>query len=572
MPSFKDKPVNMAVFPRRNRWPLISLVLWVLFTYFLYRTWFGGSVLGRNGERYAPIYKDALPKADPQMLPKLQHDFPKETAAEKEKREVRLKTVKEAFSHTWESYRDIAFGADELSPVSGKAVTSLGGWGATLVDSLDALWILGMKTEFEVAVLKAAEIDFNHTTVPMINVFETAIRYCGGFLGAYDVSDGKYPVLLKKAQEVGDLLYRAFDTPNRMPVVRWQVADEKLVGEKVASIAEVGSLTLEFTRLSQLTGDPKYYDAAYRVAVLMEEKQMSTKIPGLWPVILNSKTLDFGWHGFSLGGMADSAYEYLPKEHLMLGGTDLIYRRMYEKAIKAARKHLFYRPLLPDGDDILISGGADVVNGKIVYISQGQHLGCFLGGMVAQGAKLFNRAEEMGVARRLVNGCIWAYDSMPTDIMPEVFHMARCADAISCEWNEDQWHKAILAKHPKNTETEDMNDEDRAQYIISHHRLLEGYTEVNDPKYILRPEAIESVFVMYRMTGDKTLVEAAWRMFLAIHKHCRTELAYASIKDVTVEHVSKEDKMESFWLAETLKYFYLIFSDPEVISLDEFVL
>jgi mannosyl-oligosaccharide alpha-1,2-mannosidase len=30
--------------------------------------------------------------------------------------------------------------------------------------------------------------------------------------------------------------------------------------------------------------------------------------------------------------------------------------------------------------------------------------------------------------------------------------------------------------------------------------------------------------------------------------------------------------MESFWLSETLKYFYLIFSDVDLISLDEYVL
>jgi len=32
------------------------------------------------------------------------------------------------------------------------------------------------------------------------------------------------------------------------------------------------------------------------------------------------------------------------------------------------------------------------------------------------------------------------------------------------------------------------------------------------------------------------------------------------------------DEMESFWLAETLKYFYLLFSTPDVISLDDWVL
>jgi len=61
-------------------------------------------------------------------------------------------------------------------------------------------------------------------------------------------------------------------------------------------------------------------------------------------------------------------------------------------------------------------------------------------------------------------------------------------------------------------------------------------------------------------------------MFQAIEKHTRTDLAYAAIKCVTIEEPEKDDGMASFWLAETLKYFFLIFSEPDVVSLDQFVL
>ncbi|KAH9826936.1 class I alpha-mannosidase [Teratosphaeria destructans] len=89
---------------------------------------------------------------------------------------------------------------------------------------------------------------------------------------------------------------------------------------------------------------------------------------------------------------------------------------------------------------------------------------------------------------------------------------------------------------------------------------------------MLRPEAIESLFVLYRITGDKTLQDKAWKMFEAINERTKTRIAYAGIKDVTVEDVELLDSMESFWTAETLKYFYLIFSEPDVVSLDEYVL
>lgn len=77
---------------------------------------------------------------------------------------------------------------------------------------------------------------------------------------------------------------------------------------------------------------------------------------------------------------------------------------------------------------------------------------------------------------------------------------------------------------------------------------------------------------MYRITGDKGLQDAAWRMFQSIEKITRTEYAHAAIDDVRYPDTPQLDYMESFWLAETLKYFYLIFSEPSLVSLDEYVL
>jgi mannosyl-oligosaccharide alpha-1,2-mannosidase len=86
------------------------------------------------------------------------------------------------------------------------------------------------------------------------------------------------------------------------------------------------------------------------------------------------------------------------------------------------------------------------------------------------------------------------------------------------------------------------------------------------------PEAIESIFILYRITGDPSLQESGWKMFQAIEKHSRTSIAHAVINDVTDPNPMQYDSMESFWTGETLKYFYLLFSEPNVISLDEYVL
>jgi mannosyl-oligosaccharide alpha-1,2-mannosidase len=60
-------------------------------------------------------------------------------------------------------------------------------------------------------------------------------------------------------------------------------------------------------------------------------------------------------------------------------------------------------------------------------------------------------------------------------------------------------------------------------------------------------------------------------MFKAMMKHTRTKFGHSSISDVLSEEPSQLDDMGSFWLAETLKYLYLLFSEPGVISLDEYV-
>ena len=496
----------------------------------------------------------------------------------------RLEAVRASFEHAWQGYKKNAWMKDELSPLDGKSAQSFGGWAATLVDTLDTLWIMGMKDDFEEAVHAASEIDFNTTNEEVINVFETTIRYLGGFLGAYDLTDGAYPVLLEKAVEVGELLYCAFDTPNRMPATRFRWKEALEGGDQNASegtlIAEIGSLSLEFTRLSQLTGDMKYFDAIQRIMDMFDENQSKTKLPGLWPITMNAKHTSFVDTTFSLGAMADSLYEYLPKQHMLLGGRSEQLQRMYEYAITAAMNHIFFQPMVPNEKDILISGNA-IVNEETstpTTGANGQHLGCYVGGMVGIGAKLFDHEEHMNMARKLVDGCIWAYESMPSGIMPEVFHMVACEMNSDCNWDENVWRKAVvdraksIKKQGADAEPKFPTDEALFNYTMAKKHLKPGFVDIHDPRYLLRPEAIESVFIHYRLTGNTDLMESAWRIFENIEKHTRTEHGHAVIDDVTVASPGKENKMESFWLAETLKYFYLIFSEPDVVSLDKYVL
>mmetsp|Transcript_22339 Transcript_22339/g.33387 ORF Transcript_22339/g.33387 Transcript_22339/m.33387 type:complete len:124 (+) Transcript_22339:135-506(+) len=89
--------------------------------------------------------------------------------------------------------------------------------------------------------------------------------------------------------------------------------------------------------------------------------------------------------------------------------------------------------------------------------------------------------------------------------------------------------------------------------------------------YILRPETVESLFILNYLTGDPIYREWGWEIFQSIEKYCKTEIAYASLTNVD-EPGSVEDRMESFFLAETLKYLYLLFDpDTEVDILNKHV-
>ncbi|KAF1815469.1 glycoside hydrolase family 47 protein [Eremomyces bilateralis CBS 781.70] len=511
-------------------------------------------------------------------IPKIQTSFDTEPESLKKVRLQRLEYVKNNFTHAWEGYRSKAWLSDEVRPMSGGRYNPFGGWAATLVDSLaDTLWIMGLKDEFDDAVKAIANIDFTTSNLDEINVFETTIRYLGGFLAASDLTDGQYPILLEKARELGDMLYVAFDTPNHMPVTRWRFADAvKRTNEQVAStnmlVAEIGSLTLEFTRLSQITGDHKYYDAVQRVMDHFEYQQGKTKLPGMWPVAVNAMTADFTqFGGFTIGGMADSVYEYLPKEFALLGGGMGQYENMYKKSLATMKKHIFFAPNVEDDVDILFPGDVDSDGetplSELETEPKAQHLGCFAGGMVAIGSKIFSQSKDMAIAKKLVEGCLWGYERGPSGIMPEIMHLQKCPAKGECKFDEQKWEKGVAAMNPG------MNEESLSAKI-ARLRLVPGVTKVDDRRYILRPEAIESIFVLYRVTGDTKLMDRAWKIFETIVAATQTNIAHAALDDCTAEDPGKTkvDRMESFWLAETLKYFYLLFAEPDLVSLDEYVL
>jgi mannosyl-oligosaccharide alpha-1,2-mannosidase len=522
------------------------------------------------------------PKPPAKKFPNVQANFPNETQKQRRSREARRVAVRDEFQRTWESYRQLAWGRDELKPKLGEGLDTFGGWGATLVDSLDTLWIMGFKEYFYEALVAVAAIDFGKSDMTSISVFETTIRYLGGLLSAYDLSHE--PVLLEKAIQLGEMLYRAFDTMNNTPLSNLNIEDAKnpnrteFPAEINMCFACFGSLTMEFTRLAQITAQSKYYDIVAKLSIMMDVSQDSTRIPGLWPTYINAASGDFNQSSFfSIGALADSSYEYFPKMHALLGGTDLIYKKLYTDSAAMIDKHMLFRASIPDetlGKELLFSGDVRSLRpGDVALDPDLQHLTCFIGGMFGLAGRLFSSPHDVDLGAKLTKGCIYAYASMPTGIMPETFSMTPCSSRTSCPWNATAWaeHKVRYCNQKWAPGGNDIVDEKDCH-------LPPGIADIRDARYLLRPEAIESVFVMYRITADTAYLDHAWDMFTSVVRASRTRYANGQVVDVTfvgggpvAREVNVEDKMESFWTAETLKYFYLVFSREDMISLDEWV-
>jgi mannosidase alpha-like ER degradation enhancer 2 len=90
-----------------------------------------------------------------------------------------------------------------------------------------------------------------------------------------------------------------------------------------------------------------------------------------------------------------------------------------------------------------------------------------------------------------------------------------------------------------------------------------------DAGYPLRPEIVESAYYLHALTGDARYLEMGRRLFEDVVASCRTDAGYAGLKSVVTRE--KSDRMHSFFLAETLKYFYLLFAPAGVIDLHQVV-
>jgi hypothetical protein len=158
------------------------------------------------------------------------------------------------------------------------------------------------------------------------------------------------------------------------------------------------------------------------------------------------------------------------------------------------------------------------------------HLACFVGGMIALGAteiaEFPHKAELIELAGKLTETCVKMYTRQKSGVSPEFIEFPGQQDFVNGN----------------------------------------GF-------YILRPETMESLFYMWRLTREQKWRDYGWAIFRAIDRFCRVDTGgYSGLTEVNVAVPVKDNLMQSFWLAETLKYMYLLFAEDDALDLSQWVL
>ncbi|KAL4079415.1 glycoside hydrolase family 47 protein [Scleroderma citrinum] len=444
-------------------------------------------------------------------------------------------TVKGIFSNSYMAYKAYAWGHDSLLVNSRSYVDDHNGWGATIVDSMSTMWIMGLYTWFDEAVNHTATVNFNQSqTNDVTGLFETTIRYVGGLLSAYELSGKKRQILVDKAEEVTQQMAYAWIGNNAIPYGKVNFATRRPRIEDT-SIAGAGTLTLEWSRLSLYTGNDTYRQLAEKA--MQHLIHMPSDLPGMLPQMLNPSTGDATNNYVTWGANADSYFEYLIKYARLTNTNDDSYADAWLTAVNSSIETLARRSTV--GNWLYI---ADYDSGNVLHV--GSHLACFYGGNWILGGKLTNNDNIVSMGLNLTDACWNTYASTATGIGPERF--------------------AYISSDGGYTSSSPPNADQTAFYN------KRGFY-ITDARYLLRPEVLESNFYAWRATGDVKYWNNAISAVQSFQEYLRTSVAYTEIADVNNRASSRSDEAESFWFAETLKYLYLTFDDPQHISLDDYV-
>ncbi|HLY06565.1 MAG TPA: glycoside hydrolase family 47 protein [Rhizomicrobium sp.] len=243
--------------------------------------------------------------------------------------------VRGEMAWAWKNYVELAFGQDQLKPVSGAAEPFLlkngPSLGLSLVEALDTLYLMHLDAELEEAV-RWIEKNLHFDIDGELQVFETNIRMVGGLLAGWLATHNK--TLLSLAHDLAERLLPAFTkSPTGIPY-RFVNLKTGAVRDPQTFPAELGTYISEFGTLARATGDQRFYDAAKNAARACFDRRSSLDLVA---DTIDAETGKWLSRRATVGPPSDSYYEYLYGGWRLFGDTD--FKHWYDVHAAAALKH-----------------------------------------------------------------------------------------------------------------------------------------------------------------------------------------------------------------------------------------
>ncbi|XP_023950871.1 ER degradation-enhancing alpha-mannosidase-like protein 3 [Bicyclus anynana] len=440
----------------------------------------------------------------------------------KEERMSLREESRQMFYHAYDAYMDNAYPADELMPLTCKGrwrgVTPnrgdlddvLGNFSLTLVDSLDTLVVMGDFQEFSRAI-KLVISDVTFDHDIIVSVFETNIRMLGGLLSAHVLATA-----LK----------------NDVPALQWYK------GELLAMAEDLGRRLLPAFNTS--TGIPHgRVNLRNGIKGLSESRETCTACAGT--MVLEMAALS------------------------RLTGQPIF----EQKAHKAMDRLWTIRHRSSDlmGSVLNIHNGDWVRKDSSVGAGIDSYYEYCLKAYILLGDEKylvrFNRHYN-AVMKYISRGPIMLAVHMHRPHLQSRNFM----DALLAFWPGLQ---VMLGDVRPAVETHEM----LYQVMQRHTFIPEAFTsdfQVHWGQHPLRPEFLESTYFLHRATGDEHYLQVGKMVLKALQQHTRVPCGYAAVNDVRTR--VQEDRMDSFVLAETFKYLYMLFGEDKdlPVNLEEYVL
>jgi len=361
--------------------------------------------------------------------------------------------------------------------------------------------VMGLDSVYSRSIKHLESVHFKQMN-RAVSIFEASIRFLGGLLGAYTFTGDS--ILLQKAKEVGDILKHAFDTPSGIP--HNSINSQTLQGFSSFGPCLVdagGSVQLEFAYLSHLTGNPEYVDKGLRAWQVIKPHKRPDNLYGNFVNVMNGMIVS---NEVSIGSFGDSFYEYVFKYYLLTNETNSDIRNWFfdmgDSIVNIAVKYEEDSYYIPD-----LFG--DTKTHKM------QHLTCFVGGLLALAAdylpesKIDKRENYLNVAKGVGKFCKLMYEASPTKLSAETYNVYGNSMSVGTRY------------------------------------------------WIMRPEAVESWFILYRKTGDPKYRQWTWELYEAIQKTSWAKFGYSGLNDATFD--SKDNVQQSFFFGGNFEIYVLDF-------------